>query len=90
MNNQKQDTFSIAAIANVSGKCRQTIYYRACAMGINNKAGLYTADQAYDLVYYNRKKPVYHRETLEQETARLIKTMAKMNERLGRKTVIAA
>lgn len=92
MNNEKKNTFSLAAIANVSGKKLGTIYYRARSLGINTKSGKYSAEQAHSLVYYvpRTRSRVVRKETLAEETARLIKAMAKMNEKLGHKTVIAA
>ena len=69
-----KQTFSLAAIANVAGKKYGAIYHRAKVLGINNRLGRYTAEQAYDLVYYKRPS---RKETLEQETARLLKAIAK-------------
>lgn len=92
MNNKTKNTFSLAAIANVSGKKRGTIYHRARVLGIDTKSGEYSAEQAHSLVYYVPRTRINggRRETLAEEAARLIKTMAKMNEKIGRKTVIAA
>lgn len=82
--------FSLSAVASVSGKHEKTIMARALALGYRTGRKGYTAEQAYNLVYYQRKPRAVHKETLEHETARLIKTMARMNERLGHKTIIAA
>ena len=84
------NNFSTAAICNVSGKSRTAIHNRARSLGYDTKGGMYTADQAYNIVYYTPKKRTAHKETLAQETTRLIKSLEKYNARLGQKIVVAA
>ena len=82
--------FSLKAICAVTGMSTKTIAFRAKNLGIVTHRKGYTAEQAHSLIYYQRKRNTVRTETLEEETARLIDTLKRMNTRHSKKTLVEA
>lgn len=80
--------FSAKTIASIAGKSVPCIYGRARALGYKTHHNGFTADQAYSLVHYQRKKSGRCAADPESERQRLQRAIDRIQSRSSR-TVVA-